>query len=115
MHEVSIMQDALERAFEVLEREGATRILMLRLRIGALSGVVPEALEFAFEAITPGTPAEGGRLEIERVAVSCACRGCGASFEPPDIIFVCPQCQEISSDVRAGMELEIASMEVERP
>ena len=42
-------------------------MLAIRLRIGALSGVVPEALEFAFEALRPGTLAEKAELAIESV------------------------------------------------
>ncbi len=59
MHELSIMQSALSLALDQARQAGAARVHTIRLRIGALSGVVPDALEFAFEALTPGTMAEG--------------------------------------------------------
>ena len=51
MHEFSIMQAALETAGEKTRAAGATHIHRLMLRVGALSGVVPEALRFAFDAM----------------------------------------------------------------
>jgi hydrogenase nickel incorporation protein HypA/HybF len=67
MHEAGLMQTALELAAAHARAAGAVRIHRLCLRVGDLSGVVPEALEFAFRALSVGGPAEGAVLEIERV------------------------------------------------
>jgi len=58
MHELSIMQSALDQVLEKARQAGASRVHAIRLRIGALSGVVPDALQFAFEALADGTPAQ---------------------------------------------------------
>ena len=76
MHELSIMQSALSLALNQAQQAGAARVHMIRLRIGALSGVVPDALEFAFEALTPGTMAEGARLAVEHVPARFWCAAC---------------------------------------
>ena len=60
MHEVGVMQSALEIALEQAGRQGASRIDCIALRVGPLSGVVPEALEFAFDVVARGTIAAGG-------------------------------------------------------
>ena len=112
MHEVGLMQAALDVALEHAARDGASRIRRLTVRVGKLSGVVPEALRFAFEAVTHGTIAEGGVLEIEAVTVVCHCRSCDASFEPEDVIYVCPRCGRVSAELRQGRELELVEMEV---
>lgn len=112
MHEVGLMQTALELAAEQTRRQGASAIHRIRLRVGNLSGAVPEALEFAFEAISQGTLAEGAQLEIERVAVVCHCETCDREFQPDDVVFECPRCGELSVDVRQGRELELAQLEV---
>src|SRR5262245_50174965 len=67
MLEASIMQTVFDIAFAQVPDESTTRIIRLRLRVGALAGVVPEALAFAFEAMKPDTPAAHAELEIERV------------------------------------------------
>ena len=112
MHELSVMTSALEIALEQTRRQGASRIHSITLRIGELSGVVPEALTFAFEAVTAGTPAEGALLVVEAVPVLCHCSRCGEEFHPTDVIYQCPSCEHISADVRRGRELELASLEV---
>ena len=81
MHEVSIMTEALRMAMDAAKSAGATRVLKLRLRIGTLSGVVPEALRFAFDVVVQGTMAEGATLEIETVRAACWCATCQAEFE----------------------------------
>ena len=53
MHELSIMEGALALALEQARQAGARKLHVIRLRVGAMSGVVPEALQFAFEALTP--------------------------------------------------------------
>jgi hydrogenase nickel incorporation protein HypA/HybF len=78
----------------------------------ALSGVVPEALELAFAAASPGTPAEGAEFEFEEVPVVCRCDECGKEFQPTDIVYCCPHCDALSSSVCQGRELELSSLEV---
>ncbi len=113
MHELSIMQSALSLALEQAQRAGGGRVHVIRLRIGALSGVVPDALEFAFEALAPGTPAERARLAIEHVPARFWCATCTREFESEDMLAECPGCHGLSGELRAGREMELASLEVE--
>jgi hydrogenase nickel incorporation protein HypA/HybF len=112
MHEVGIVQNTLELARKAAEASGATRINSLRLRVGAMTGVVPEALKFAFEALRNGTMAENATLTVEEVPVRSWCATCQEEFEPGDFIDECPRCRTVSSDLRGGLELELVSMEI---
>ena len=48
------------------------------MRVGAFSGVVPDALEFAFEVLKHDTPAETATLEMEVIPLRIYCqRGSG--------------------------------------
>lgn len=107
------MEGALSLAMEQARAAGAGKILSLRLRVGALSGVVPDALTFAFEALSAGTPAEGGQLIIEAVPAQFWCESCGRAFEADALNAICPACGKHSSDLRSGQELQVVSMEVE--
>lgn len=111
MHEASIMQTALEDAERHARAGGCSVIHVLELRLGALSGVVPEALEFAFAALKPGTMAAEGRLEIVRVPARTRCRQCGHEFTLEELVFACPQCDGWESDLLQGRELELARIE----
>jgi hydrogenase nickel incorporation protein HypA/HybF len=106
------MQDALELALGEARRQGANHIHRLTLRVGRLAGVEPEALAFAFDVVAAGTPAEGADFVIEDVTAVCFCTCCRQEFEPTDFIFCCPGCGTLSSTVRQGGELELASVEV---
>ena len=81
MHELSIMQSALDQVLEKARQAGASRVHAIRLRIGVLSGVVPDALQFAFEALADGTPAQGAQLLIEDVPARFWCAVCSHEFE----------------------------------
>src|SRR5512140_321330 len=106
MHELSIMESALNLALGQARESRASRVHVLRLRIGALSGVVPDALQFAFEALTPGTPAEGAQLIIENVPARFWCETCRREFEAADLFAECPGCSRPSGELRAGREME---------
>lgn len=106
------MQQALDLALEQAGRHGARRIQRIALRVGALSGVVPEALEFAFGVVTRGTIAEGARLDVELVPVLCSCPACGLDFRPAEPGDDCPRCMRPRPRVLQGRELELAFLEV---
>jgi hydrogenase nickel incorporation protein HypA/HybF len=113
MHEVAIMTEAVRMAVESAVAAGARRVTMLKLRVGALSGVVPEAMRFAWDLVRQGTMLADARLEIESVAARCWCATCQAEFESKDFFSECPRCQGVSGELRQGRELDIAAVEME--
>jgi hydrogenase nickel incorporation protein HypA/HybF len=112
MHEVGLMREALDLALQHAAAARASRVHAIGLRIGPLSGVVPEALAMAFEVVTEGTPAAGARLVVEECAVTCRCAVCNRDFAPEGVLFACPACGTPSDEVRGGRELEVAYVEV---
>jgi hydrogenase nickel incorporation protein HypA/HybF len=112
MHEISIMYSMLETAEEYARKANASEVRVIRLRVGLLSGVVPEALEFAFDALKKGSMAERASLEIERVPSHFRCSECGGEFTLETIQFVCPQCGGMLVLQRGGAELELTQLEV---
>jgi hydrogenase nickel incorporation protein HypA/HybF len=112
MHELSIMQSALDQALEQARFAGARRVHEIHLRVGVLSGVVPEALQMAFEALTAGTLADKAALKVENVAARFWCRDCHREFTSETLFAECPKCRRVSPELRAGRELELASLEI---
>ncbi|MBE0540303.1 MAG: hydrogenase maturation nickel metallochaperone HypA [Verrucomicrobia bacterium] len=112
MHEVSIMEEAVRMAVAAAKSSGANRVLALRLRVGTLSGAVPEAMRFAFDVVCRDTIAEGASLEIESVSAACWCATCRSAFECADFVNECPRCHNVSGELRRGRELEITSVEL---
>ncbi len=112
MHEVGIMQNAIHMAENQARESNATRVHALRLKVGAMSGVVPDALEFAFETVSQGTMVEGAKLEIEHVEPAAWCAHCDAEFTCADYDLTCPRCQAFSTELRRGTEMQLSSIEV---
>jgi hydrogenase nickel incorporation protein HypA/HybF len=112
MHEVSIMAEAVRMAVESARAAGATRIIGLRLRVGRLSGVVPEAMHFAWEVVRAGTIAAEAGLEIKTIEAVAWCEQCRTEFESADLFTVCPHCQCPPAVLRHGRELEIEAVEI---
>ncbi len=106
------MQSAIEIAIESAKAQNATQIHRINMRIGALAGVVPDSLEFAFPIVCQGTMAEGATLEIEYVPALCRCSSCASEFEPKDFFYECPNCKALTVDLLHGKELDLAFLEV---
>lgn len=110
MHELSITQGVVD----ICERNaGGRRVISVTLEIGELSGVVPEAVEFCFEACARETLLDGARLVIERVSGRGSCGGCGAEFPLAALIQPCPACGGYGVDILSGEELRVRELEVE--
>mgnify|MGYP001280710777 FL=1 len=112
MHEVSIMTEAVRMAVESAQAAGASRITGLRLRVGTLSGAVPEAMQFAWDVVRQNTMAATATLTIETVRAACWCATCQTEFECADFFNECPRCHNVSGELRRGRELDIASVEM---
>ena len=106
------MQNALSLALDQAVASGGSRIHQLRLRVGELSGVVPDALQFAFDVVCRGTMAEGARLEIESVPTAGWCPACEQEFDCANFSYECPNCHRLTSELRRGRELELTSVEI---
>ena len=112
MHEVAIMEEAVRLAVDSAKAAGASRVTGMRLRIGTLSGVVPEALRFAFDVVCQGTLAEGATLEMETIPATGWCPDCAAEYACDHFMSECPRCQNLNGRLRRGRELEISSVEI---
>ncbi|WP_018110616.1 hydrogenase maturation nickel metallochaperone HypA [Thermus igniterrae] len=114
MHEVGLAQELVRLAEEAARQHGASRVRRLGLRLGALSGVVEEALRFAFEAVSPGTLCEGAELAVEHVPLKSYCPHCQEAFLSEDRygIALCPRCGEPSAEVLEGREFVLSYVEV---
>ena len=113
MHELGITQSVVEIALRTAEAQGAQKIHSLTLEIGSLAGVVPEALEFCYEACSQGSLLEGSRLIIEEVPARARCRDCGKEYVLGDLLACCPACGSAASDLLCGEEMRIKEMEID--
>jgi hydrogenase nickel incorporation protein HypA/HybF len=114
MHELSIALSLVELACEEAVRQPG-RVCALHLKVGALAGIVPEALLASYEMACMDTPLAGSRLVIEQVPVVVFCLRCQAE-QPVDGVqsLCCPTCGAPTPRVEHGRELELVAMEIEQ-
>jgi hydrogenase nickel incorporation protein HypA/HybF len=111
MHELSIAGNILEIVREHLP-EGRAEVASVKVRIGEMSGVVPDSLAFCFEALTAGTPLQGARLQIQEIPLSGRCRACGYAGRLADGALTCSACGSGDLELIAGRELEVVEIEL---
>jgi hydrogenase nickel incorporation protein HypA/HybF len=111
MHEMSIALAVVEQVAETAQARGVTAVTTVRLRIGELAGVVPDALSFCFELACAGTALEGAQLIAEHVPARARCESCADDWAvgiPPRLC--CPVCGRAAAELLSGRELQIAGV-----
>jgi len=113
MHEMSIAHSILDIAVGEMEKNASAGIRKIKISIGEFSGVVKEALEFAFEVLAPNTPAAAAIFEIEVLPMTAECRKCG-KFECrlSDLNLLCPGCGRIAF-ITSGREMTVDYLDLE--
>jgi hydrogenase nickel incorporation protein HypA/HybF len=113
MHELSIAMGIVDAALEEAQQRGV-RVSAVHLRLGALSGVVKDALLFSYEVACQDTPLEGSHLIVEDVPVVVFCPHCNERRTLASIqLFECPECGAPTGNILQGKELEVFALEVE--
>jgi hydrogenase nickel incorporation protein HypA/HybF len=110
MHEMSITQGIIDLC---LEHAGGCRIRSLDVEIGQLSSVVPEAIEFCFEACSQSTLLEGANLNIVRIPGMGLCQECQQEMLLKERYDSCHFCGSNRVVIISGEELRVREIEVE--
>ncbi len=113
MHEMSLAQALVEHAAELAHQDGCNRVLAIDVRIGALSGVMRDALEFCFPAAARGTALDGAELRVTEIPLTALCRECRRESRPEPFEIQCPHCGSLNLDLADAREFKLVSLEVE--
>jgi hydrogenase nickel incorporation protein HypA/HybF len=112
MHELSIAMSIVELAEEEIERR-SIQVDAVHLKLGALSGVVKEALLSCYEMACENTSLEGSRLLIEDVPIVIFCPTCQEQRPVSSLqLFCCLECGTPSFEIVHGKELEVVALEI---
>jgi hydrogenase nickel incorporation protein HypA/HybF len=113
MHEMSLAESVREIVDETARANGARRVAVVRLEIGQLAQVEPDAMRFAFDVVMRGSLAEAARLVIVDIDGSAWCMRCsqvvviGQRGEP------CPHCGSHQLQVTGGDRMRVMDIEIE--
>ena len=110
MHEMSIAQGIIDIC---LQHAGGRRVNALEVEIGELSAVVPEAVEFCFEACCRDTLLNNAQLTIIRIPGRGDCQECGLETPLSELFGSCLECGSNRVVIIAGEEMRVREIEVD--
>ena len=113
MHELALTQSILNIALAEAAGRGAVRVLEIRIKVGALAGVLPDLVQEYFGIVSADTLAGQARLIIERAPAALACLDCGANCDVDGFVFACPACGSSRIRLDNGREFYVESLEIE--
>ncbi len=116
MHEFSIAQNIAEIAETAALENSTGSVDAVEIELGAASGVIKEALEFAWDAVSSGSSVlKGAQLIIHEIPVFVKCNICQKEYSPADLFDPCPGCGEVSVTIIKGKELRVKSISANKP
>ena len=104
MHEMSIVQSLISIVKDEMIKNDATRLRSIRLRIGEMSGIIPEALKTCFEVLTAKSDMKGAVLKMDIAPLIGYCKKCDKEFKIIDYKFLCPECDASDIDIISGRD-----------
>jgi hydrogenase nickel incorporation protein HypA/HybF len=110
MHELGITKNIVAIAAENAQGLPVKRV---KLEIGQLSAILPDAIRFCFDVCAKGTVLEGAQLEIQEIAGIGQCTDCQHQMFLSEPYGICDRCGSIKLKIIQGEELKIKEMEVE--
>lgn len=112
MHEMALVEGVMQIVLNAAREHAAARVLRVRLRIGALSCVAPEALRFCFDVAARNTAADGATLDIVPVPGTAWCAACQDSRTIRSRADACPTCGSAQLLVTGGDDLAVQDLEI---
>ena len=115
MHELAVAVSLAESLIRY-QKEHAVVIKTANIKVGVLSGIDPEALEFAWEPALENFPSSGlaqCRLNIQTARIKHTCRNCGKAFEFDNWQLLFPACKQETLHRESGSEFILESVEIE--
>jgi hydrogenase nickel incorporation protein HypA/HybF len=112
MHELSIVMSVLDEVEASARRENASYVTRVYLRVGTMSGIAPEALQFAWSTARDNTMAAMADLVIDEVAATLDCPTCSSEqLATNGTLPLCTICGTVAP-VRRGRELHVYALDV---
>lgn len=114
MHELPITESIVRIVTEEAEKHKVKKVNEIKLKVGELSGLVPECIQYYFDMISSGTRIEGAQIKVIKVPITMKCEVCNYTGETDKFVNnICPRCSSKDMKMVGGNEFYIDSMEVE--
>ena len=113
MHELALTESIINIAVDEAKKYNAGKVLEIKIKVGEMSGVIPELIQEYFNIASRGTIADSAKLTVEYVPVMVECLDCKNVSKIDKLHFKCPVCSSTNIKLKTGREFYVDSMEVE--
>ncbi len=110
MHELAVTESLLQLA---LHHAQGCRVTDLYVVIGQLSSFVDDSVQYYWDIISEGTPAQGAKLHFQRVPAEMECTDCEHRYRLSADQMACPLCDSIQVRLVSGDEFYLEAIDVE--
>ena len=108
MHELGLCSSIVDA---ISRRAGDREVAHVRVRVGRLHHVHPDAFDQSFAVAAMGTVAEDAAAELVLLPVRARCEVCGSDWECDEIPQACAACGAVTIELVGGDELVLESIE----
>ena len=113
MHELSIAQSIIETIKEHVPQQRLPDVSSVNVKVGEMSGVIAESLEFSFSAIIVESELRNTKLVIQKIPFVLYCNDCQSSIHTEFGLRVCSNCGSMNTKVISGLELNVGEIVLE--
>ncbi len=113
MHELPASQSILEIVLRHAKQANASRVTDIYIVIGQLASLVDDSIQFYWDLIAKGTPAEGATLHFKRIPAELQCMICPEKYPPNGKEIRCPNCGSVGAKVIQGEEFFLEAIDVD--
>lgn len=113
MHEMSVAQNIIEIVRDHIPQGSEEKVTKIRLKIGELSGVIPDSLLFCFDILKNGSTLRNAVVEVEHVPITARCQSCNIISQLEYGVFFCTNCYGSNIELLTGKELYIVDIELD--
>lgn len=110
MHELTIAANIIDIIVHFLSPDEYSKAESVKIKLGYLSNVFPEALKESFDALKENYNLNKMKLEAELVPLQITCNDCLHSGYYADVIFNCSNCNSVDLEVLNGEILEVSEI-----
>jgi hydrogenase nickel incorporation protein HypA/HybF len=112
MHELSLAESVIHIVESAARKAGADRVTRVRLAVGALAHVDPDALLYCCELVARDGVAAAAVFDIDRPPAEAWCDDCQKNVALEKVGFPCPECGGFHVTVTAGEEMQVIDIVV---
>ncbi len=113
MHELSVTQSIIKICCEEAVKHKASKVKEIRIKVGELSGLIPDCIQYYFDIASKGTEVEGALIKIDKIPITIKCNECNYEGVLKDKNYSCPVCNSYNLKILKGNEFLIDSLEVD--